>query len=810
MSNCKHMVRGILAILITTLVVGGGFVVSPKIEASSTEEFVAEYGGYGLKGDWETLGTASADLIFDGKNCSGSIILGANQYMVTVTEQYAIDTEEGKSIVYEGNLTEGGGSVRFAHYSDVLVGEIEVNNVIYSFGVAETLDSARNTLDQYNDHLQEEITPPEPYQFDAVLPSDEEVIPAFLEIDPDTLNLKSKGEWITVYIELSHLPWFPDADVTKIDINSVRLDIYPEQNNKVPAENNQKYGFVKDPKSYITDHDHDGELERMVKFDRAQVQNILYPSNGVPIVVTGSLNDGRPFFGIKWIKVIGEKAQVFTTISAETTLEESYTPAECPQCSEGGIQTAGGPEDIPEADGNSLYRRYIFSLPGGYVAAGVGMRNVGDGIIKISGIPAGSTIEKALLYWNVLDNYERPELKTGRFNGTWIQGTRIGYGASPCWSPVYNIAYRADVTNMVTGNGYYYLTNFASGDKTGCDPWSCSQVAPLMEGASLVVIWENVGAPQQTIVIYDGAQTLAATSYTFAITGFTAPTPVGSASITYIGADGQDSLLDAAECTYFNGVRIADRDWEGSDPREGDSYSRGNLWDTNTYDVTSLVQPGATSATARVISYGGNQNIADCLVWVAAVFSVSSAELPQRDISVRAAADEEYVARFDQARDPYDQDQYKSEMKKAVAQGNKAFLEEFKINFVVNNTVTWDSDDNTTDLRILFNEARLEVDKGSNDVLVIFTGQIDYLKAYFSGSPIGLAFRPEASIMVIHRSSLFMDNLMQHEFSHIFGAPDHGDDASKYCIMSYSYVDITNHWCGECHSTIMTNRLRGF
>jgi hypothetical protein len=452
------------------------------------------------------------------------------------------------------------------------------------------------------------------------VPSDELVIWALLEIDPDPINLNAKDDWITAYIEFPENKKFPDADVTKIDINSVKLDIYPEQNNKVSAENNRKYGFVKDPKSYITDHDRDGELERMVKFDRAQVQNILYPGRGVPIEVTGSLNDGRPFFGIQWIKVIGEKAQVFRTISPDTTLDRSYTPVECPQCSEGGIKATDEQENIPEADGNSLYRSFIFNIPGGYVAAGTGLRNKGDGAIRISGIPAGSTIEKAFLYWDILDNYERPELKTGKFNGTWVQGTRIGYGASPCWSPTWNIAYRADVTNLVTGNGSYYLVGFASGDKAGCDPWSCDQVAPLAEGASLVVIWRNTGAPQQTIIIYDGAETLAATSYTITITGFTTPSPVGSASITYIGADGQDGVDDAAECTYFNGAQIADRDWDGSDPREGDNYSRGNLWDTNTYDVTSRVQPGAISATAGVRSYYGNKYIADCLVWVATVF----------------------------------------------------------------------------------------------------------------------------------------------------------------------------------------------
>ncbi|MBN2463425.1 MAG: hypothetical protein JXB43_07480 [Dehalococcoidia bacterium] len=314
-----------------------------------------------------------------------------------------------------------------------------------------------------------------------------------------------------------------------------------------------------------------------------------------------------------------------------STDNQTTTSNECPECSAGAMRegTSSG-QDEPETDSDhhSLHQRFIFTLPGGYVAAGVGMRNRGYGDITISGIPSGSTIEKAYLYWDVLYNSSRPspELKYGNFNGAQIEGTLIGSGSDPCWdSVIMNYAYRADVTSLVTGNGVYSLTDFASSRQDGCDPWICTEGSTLMEGASLVIIYRNPTLPVQTIVVYDGATTLKikpVPSYTITITDFIAPPTVESASITYIGADGQDGVEDAAECTYFNGVQIADRDWEGSDTQAGPNYSRGNLWDTNTYDVTSLVQPGDTSATARVkVYYGG---WADCLVWVAAVFSVSA------------------------------------------------------------------------------------------------------------------------------------------------------------------------------------------
>jgi uncharacterized delta-60 repeat protein len=101
---------------------------------------------------------------------------------------------------------------------------------------------------------------------------------ATVDIDPDTINLASKGQWITAYIELP-AGYHP----SQIDLTTVRL------NNTVPAVTDTKYDFVTDPKSYITDKDGDGVLERMVKFDSASVQVLLKPGDNV-VVVNGKLS----------------------------------------------------------------------------------------------------------------------------------------------------------------------------------------------------------------------------------------------------------------------------------------------------------------------------------------------------------------------------------------------------------------------------------------------------------------------------------------------------------------------------------------
>ncbi len=118
--------------------------------------------------------------------------------------------------------------------------------------------------------------------------ADEFVVPtitATVDINPDTLKLMAKGKWITAYIELPG-----GYDVADIDATTVLL------NGTVPAVTDPKYDFVTDPGIYLTDHDGDGILERMVKFDRSAVQAILTVGDAVGITVTGEVA-GTPFEG---------------------------------------------------------------------------------------------------------------------------------------------------------------------------------------------------------------------------------------------------------------------------------------------------------------------------------------------------------------------------------------------------------------------------------------------------------------------------------------------------------------------------------
>lgn len=117
-------------------------------------------------------------------------------------------------------------------------------------------------------------------------------ISANIDIDPNTLNLKSNGKWISCYIELP-----AGYNVSDINASTVLL------NSNLTPELNQKYGFVKDEQGYIMDHDGDNISERMLKFDRSGVQALLSPGMNVTVNITGKLYDNTSFEGNDTIRV---------------------------------------------------------------------------------------------------------------------------------------------------------------------------------------------------------------------------------------------------------------------------------------------------------------------------------------------------------------------------------------------------------------------------------------------------------------------------------------------------------------------------
>lgn len=110
-------------------------------------------------------------------------------------------------------------------------------------------------------------------------------IEATIDIQPETLNLKSKGNWITAYIEL------PDRfDVKDIDVRTVVLEDTVLAGN-YPVETG--------------DYDADGVPDLMVKFNRQVLIEHLNGAVGeMTLTLRGEFGDGTPFEGSDLVSVI--------------------------------------------------------------------------------------------------------------------------------------------------------------------------------------------------------------------------------------------------------------------------------------------------------------------------------------------------------------------------------------------------------------------------------------------------------------------------------------------------------------------------
>jgi len=157
-----------------------------------------------------------------------------------------------------------------------------IDRTFDSFGFCGATGAATNwhIIDNFSLKIQTPISP---------------TIDATVEIEPKSLNLKSKGRCITTHTELSD-----NYDVKDVNVSTMTL------NNTIPA---------KLKPITIGDYDNDGIPDLMVKFDRAEVisyilDNVnltkLYEERFMTIIltITGKLNDGTPFQGSDTIRIM--------------------------------------------------------------------------------------------------------------------------------------------------------------------------------------------------------------------------------------------------------------------------------------------------------------------------------------------------------------------------------------------------------------------------------------------------------------------------------------------------------------------------
>lgn len=290
-----------------------------------------------------------------------------------------------------------------------------------------------------------------------------------------------------------------------------------------------------------------------------------------------------------------------------------------------------------------------------HAAAGTGLRNFDSGTIRLRGIPAGSTVVRAFLYWAMICSPGTlcPRIVAIEFEGRTIDSALFATGGQPCWVANASLgAYRADVTGLMPGsttavvankviNGDYQISRFPfnSLERDGRDPWGpTTALTPKVEGATLVVVYSNLSLPLTgRVYIHNGADLFSGTLNVTNALAPVAPSPLTFVKFTRFGADGQvgtgtnASPTLSEEKTFFGGpsatagcanaaltqiagdgsTRSHDSDWNGND-----GGPLNQLWDTHTSTVTGRLGAGAANYCVRYVSPG------DCIVAIGYVLSV--------------------------------------------------------------------------------------------------------------------------------------------------------------------------------------------
>lgn len=248
-----------------------------------------------------------------------------------------------------------------------------------------------------------------------------------------------------------------------------------------------------------------------------------------------------------------------------------------------------------------------------------------SGNIAIAGMPVTATVKQATLYWTILTNANEAS-NTGQtisFNGSSIAGTQIGFsaGRTPCFPQTNTVAWKSDVTSLVTGNGTYTVAGLPGGNQIGGQNFA--------EGASLEIIYTDPGAPLNTVVVYEGltvtnsgGDTVTQTLDAFLANAF------GPVSATWFPVIGNGQL--APETLTFDGSLASinfsnDLLLDGGTSeipanacRYTDSAQTDCFWDDDHPDVSAAIANGDTSATVRYALTG------DCHSFVAMELVVSA------------------------------------------------------------------------------------------------------------------------------------------------------------------------------------------
>jgi hypothetical protein len=288
-------------------------------------------------------------------------------------------------------------------------------------------------------------------------------------------------------------------------------------------------------------------------------------------------------------------------------------------------------------------------LPGGidHAAAGAGTANAGFGTIRMRGVPPGSVVVRALLYWGTITANPPPATTTAIFNGVAVTGQLIGSSSQlmNCYilAGATFAAYRANVRTLIPPaiNVDYSVSGLASAVTNGRDAFSCTfpfspPQMPFPEGASLVILYSHIATSfNSRTYLHEGVFTVTG-NVTF--THNLSPVLPGHTLLKHsrLGGDGQvgcslfsigsatsemtsigDTLSPLTQIKGPGSTFNTDGDFNGYD-----GASLNQLWDTHTdsfgaiNNAGTLITPGVSQYLVR---YSG---VGDCFVPIVHILTV--------------------------------------------------------------------------------------------------------------------------------------------------------------------------------------------
>jgi hypothetical protein len=260
-----------------------------------------------------------------------------------------------------------------------------------------------------------------------------------------------------------------------------------------------------------------------------------------------------------------------------------------------------------------------------FTSAGVaGVGAPGSGTITLAGITG--PVDTARLYWHGIGNPAYTNANVS-INGNPVAGVAIGTSSTNCWGGGNSVAYRADVSAFVAGDGLYAITGMTSG-----------AAGNSANGASIVVTFsDGVPGNNRDLAFFEGNDSDTAGFPGDGAGWHAVLSPidydgVGTAGIELHAADGQNAGDGPVTFTTINGaVAIADTStlWDGiSLPSAGSGRNGHGLWDIHSFDITAAFGgvPGMVD-----MSLDGQDTGGDCLGLILALVDLPPGSLPGGD-----------------------------------------------------------------------------------------------------------------------------------------------------------------------------------